>query len=192
VTYRIADIGCGAGGAGWGYHLAGLEVTGFDIRPQPNYPFEFVQADMTTMPLEGFDAYHVSAPCQRYAPVTRWAGRAEDHPDLVGLMRDRLEGQPAPWVMENVVQAPLRADYLLCGSHFGLPVRRHRKFETSWRGFEFSAPCRHAGLLAFGHKYERAYADAMGCTWMTNLEGRQAIPPAYTQHIGRALLGVLG
>ena len=91
--------------------------------------------------------------------------------------------------MENVPEAPLRRDYVLCGSQFGLNVQRHRIFQTSWHGIQFTSPCNHhRGLLPFMHKGERAYADAMGCTWMTKEEARQAIPPAYTEHIGRQLL----
>ena len=103
----------------------------------------------------------------------------------------RLALLPVPWVVENVTEAPLRPDYILCGSQFGLQVRRHRVFQTSWGGAQLTAPCGHRGLLPFEHKGERAYADAMGCDWMTNREARQAIPPAYTEHIGHDLLSQL-
>jgi hypothetical protein len=77
----------------------------------------------------------------------------------------------------------------LCGSMFGINVRRHRAFEVSWGWNGLLPPHHHhAGLLPFEHKGERAYADAMGCTWMNKTEGRQAIPPAYTEFIGAQLL----
>lgn len=185
---RLLDLFCCAGGAAMGYHRAGFEVVGVDVRPQPNYPFDFHQADAMTFPLEGFDAIHASPPCQHYARVTRWRGTAGAHPDLLGPTLDRLTGQDAPWVVENVPEAIGRPDLVLCGSMFGLAVRRHRHFLTSWPSFGLLHPCRHEGLLPFMHKAERAYADALGCEWMTNREARQAIPPAYTEWIGRQLL----
>jgi DNA (cytosine-5)-methyltransferase 1 len=141
-----------------------------------------------TFPLDGFDVIHASPPCQAYAAVTAWRGSQDDHPDLVDATRERLNASGVPWVMENVPEAPLRPDLLLCGSQFGLTVRRHRIFETQPRLYTLMPPCQHTrDLLPFMHKNERAYADALGCDWMNSHEGRQAIPPAYTQHIGELL-----
>ncbi|PYC80485.1 DNA cytosine methyltransferase [Streptomyces tateyamensis] len=192
----VLDLFCCAGGAGMGYHLAGFEVTGVDKEPQPNYPFTFVQADALEYAAQHahrFDLVHASPPCQHYAAVTRWRGSAEQHPNLIAPTRDLLTGSGRPWVMENVPGSPVRPDLLLCGSMFGLRVRRHRLFETSWHAFQLTAPCHHhPGQIPFAHKDERAFADAMGCTWMSNLEARQAIPPAYTQHIGHQAAELLG
>jgi DNA (cytosine-5)-methyltransferase 1 len=178
-----------------GYHRAGFEVVGVDIEPQPHYPFTFVQADAMTYPLDGFDAYHGSPICQGHANVTAWRGRPQDYPDLLTPTIARLAAQAKPWVVENVPEAPIRPDYLLCGTHFGLPVRRHRAFQRgNWDAYELLPGCqcyRNPRLLPFMHKGERAFADAMGCTWMNRDEGRQAIPPAYTEHIGRQLLAAM-
>ncbi|MET9961468.1 DNA cytosine methyltransferase [Streptomyces sp. NPDC006326] len=173
-----------------GYHLAGFEVVGVDNRPQPNYPFTFHQANALTFPLDGFDLIHASWPCQHFARVTAWRGSRDDHPDLLTPGRERLQASGIPWVIENVPESPLRPDYLLCGSQFGLNVRRHRTFETSWAGGgDLLPPCwHHKGLLAFEHKNERAYADAMGCTWMNKTEARQSVPPAYTHWIATQYL----
>jgi hypothetical protein len=185
---KLLDLFCGAGGAAMGYHRAGFEVVGIDIAPQPNYPFEFVQADALEYPLGGFAAIHASPPCQHYAPVTRWRGRREPHPDLVAVTRSRLRSSGVPWVIENVRGSPLRASHMLCGSMFGLQVRRHRYFETTLP-LRLVPACSHRrGDMGFEHKQERAYADAMGCDWMTSHEAREAIPPAYTEFIGKALL----
>jgi DNA (cytosine-5)-methyltransferase 1 len=191
---RVLDLCCGAGGLSMGYYLAGFDVVGVDNRPQPNYPFTFHQADALTFPLDGFDLVHASWPCEHFAKVTAWRGRHDNHPDLLTPGRKRLEASGLPWVMENVPEAPLRPDYLLCGTQFGLKVRRHRGFETSWGGGgDLVPPCwHHKNLLAFAHKGERAYADAMGCTWMTNLEARKAVPPAYTQFIAAQFLALEG
>ncbi|MFF4378756.1 DNA cytosine methyltransferase [Kitasatospora sp. NPDC001547] len=194
---RVLDACCGAGGASMGYHLAGFDVVGVDIAPQPNYPFEFVQADALEFVAEHgheFDLIHGSWPCEHYATVTRWRGTPADHPDLVPEGRRIMEATGRPWVIENVPEAPVRRDYLLCGTQFGLRVRRHRAFETSWGATaDLVPPCWHRrGLLAFDHSQERAYADAMGCTWMTNQEARKAIPPAYTHHIAGQYLAQHG
>lgn len=187
----LLDLFSGAGGAAMGYNRAGFDVVGVDNRPQKNYPLEFVEADALKYVAEHgheFDVIHASPPCQHYANVTRWRGLPGNHPDLLAPTRKMLEGIGVPWIIENVERAPMRPDYILCGSHFGLRIRRHRWFETSWHGFSLLPGCRHLDLLPFEHKGERAYADAMGCTWMTNREAREAIPPAYTQHIGEQLL----
>ena len=188
---KLLDLFCGAGGCSVGYHRAGFDVVGVDHVPQPRYPFEFHQADAMTYPLNGFDAIHASPPCQLYANVTAWRGTPTDHPDLVAPTRLRLAQTGLPWVIENVPEAPVRPDVLLCGSQFGLNVKRHRAFETSWGAYSLIPPCSHRNLLPFMHKGERAYADAMGCGWMTNREARQAIPPAFTQHVGELLLAAI-
>lgn len=199
---RLLDLCCGAGGLSMGYYLAGFEVVGVDIRPQPNYPFTFVQADGLAYAADQghtFDLVHGSWPCERYATVTKWRGNPDDHPDLVGPGREVMQATGRPWVMENVPETAaagiLRPDYLLCGTQFGLNLRRHRVFETSWGGGgDLVPPCWHRkDLLAFAHKGERAYADAMGCTWMTSLEARKAVPPpAYAQWIAAQFLTLDG
>ena len=193
----ILDLFCGAGGAAMGYHRAGFDVIGVDSAPQPNYPFPFVQADAMTFPLDGFTAIHASPICQGHANVTAWRGHPEDYDDLLTPTLARLSAQYIPWVVENVPEAkPIRADYRLCGTQFGLAVRRHRVFQRgNWTPvYELRQPCpcyRNPNVRPFEHKDERAYTDAMGCTWMTRDEGRQAIPPAYTEHIGRQLIAEL-
>jgi DNA (cytosine-5)-methyltransferase 1 len=193
---RLVDLGCGPGGAAMGYHRAGFDVTGVDIKPQPNYPFEFIQADAMTYPLAGFDAVHWSPICQGHANVTAWRGDPASYDDQLTPAIARLSAQPLPWVVENVPEAlPIRPDYLLCGTQFGLKVRRHRAFQRgNWAGYELLPPCqcyRNPALLPFEHKDERAFADAMGCTWMSKTEARQAIPPAFTEHIGLQLMAHL-
>lgn len=186
---RLLDLFCGAGGASKGYADAGFEVVGVDIDAQKYYPYEFHQADAMTYPLEGFDVIHASPPCQHYANVTRWRGNQDDHPDLLGLTLERLATNGAPYVIENVPGAPMEPDLILCGSMFGLKVRRHRWFLTDPALSMQGLVCNHQkDDLPFMHKGERAYADAMGCDWMSAMRGRQAIPPAYTEFIGRQLM----
>jgi DNA (cytosine-5)-methyltransferase 1 len=144
-----------------GYHRAGFDVVGVDIRPQPNYPFEFVQEDalyVLGMPLAGrFDAIHASPPCQAYS-VLRRANPGAEYPDLIAPTRELLEQTGLPWVIENVPGAPLRYSIVLCGSMFGLgaesgdgekaertyrQLRRHRLFETNFPILQPS--CQHRG-----------------------------------------------
>lgn len=198
---RMLDAYCKAGGATRGYQRAGFYVVGVDVEPQPHYiGDEFVQADALEVLadrdfLAQFAAVHASPPCQHKARVTAWRGNRDDHPDLLTPTLALLAETDIPWVVENVPEAGLRADYRLCGTQFGLPVRRHRDFQRgNWSAYELMPPCqcyRNPSLLPFMHKGERAFADAMGCTWMSKEEARQAIPPAMTEHIGRALLGYL-
>lgn len=76
---------------------------------------------------------------------------ARDHPLLVPEMRHRLRCAGVPWVMENVVGAPLNDPIMLCGSMFGLrssaghSLRRHRLFECEPRLFGLLPPCSHTG-----------------------------------------------
>lgn len=191
---RILDLFCGAGGAAEGYRRAGFEVVCVDLSPQPRYPFVFIQGDaleaLRLVDVGGFDAIHASPPCQHASRVTAWRGDRADHPNLIPETRRLLEATGLPWVIENVSEARVRRDGFLCGTMFGLPLRRHRAFEFSW-GRPLLPPSRcqhHHEDLAFEHKQERAYADAMGCGWMTSREGRQAIPPAFTEFIGAHLL----
>jgi DNA (cytosine-5)-methyltransferase 1 len=199
---RLLDLFCGAGGAGMGYHRAGFDVTGVDIKPQPRYPFEFMQADAMTYPPDGFDAIHASPPCQDHMRSPTWNATAHGTGWMLAATRDRLRASGLPWVLENVPGADVRADYRLCGCQFGLRVRSERWFETSWQAFDLMPPHDHSGevLNRFrtmhgpyfrrtGHvPTRREVAIAMGIDWMSGSEHQQAIPPAYTEHIGRALL----
>lgn len=206
---RLLDLFCGAGGAAMGYHRAGFEVVGVDLHPQPRYPFVFHQADALTFPTEGFDAIHASPPCQRYSNATKRNGRQGRHPDHVGPTRIRLAESGRPYVIENVVGAPLLSPAMLCGSMLGLRVRKHRLFETSvplltprcqheWQDrdpifdiYQHGRWIRSGVVYVFGSSGSKAGAhwnEAMGIDWMNKRELAQAIPPAYTEYIGGFLL----
>ena len=198
----LLDLFSGAGGAARGYHDAGFDVVGVDINPQPRYPYEFHQGDAMTLGAEllasgRFAAVHASPTCQRKARVTAWRGSRESHPNTLTPTLALLRAQDLPCVVENVPEAAdeLRPDFLLCGTQFGLPIRRHRIFEAvGWIPAHLMPACqcyRNQRLLPFEHKAERAFADAMGCDWMTNREARQAIPPAMTRFIGGHLMAAV-
>lgn len=211
----LIDLFCGAGGAAMGYHNAGFQVIGVDNQPQPNYPFEFHQADALTYPLTGADAVHASPPCQAHvkglAAANKAQGRGLNHKNLIEPTRARLQAAGVPYVIENVPGAPLHNPVTLCGSSFGLAVRRHRLFETNFPVMTF--PCAHhlqtnprywTGWTPGGERrlstVVQVYGNsggtnewpaAMDIHWMTTSELAQAIPPAYTRHIGEYLLAAV-
>jgi DNA (cytosine-5)-methyltransferase 1 len=214
----VLDLFCGAGGAATGWHRAGFEVLGVDINPQPHYPFEFVQADALTFPLEGFDVIHASPVCKRWSPVTRTHRNAPPAPDQIDPIRRRLAAAGVPYVIENVPEAPLIKPRILCGSMFDLDVRRHRAFEANWPLPDHHWPCRHRiwaprfapgrgdrqkrpGCLSrvvvvAGHgggfgQHADDWRRAMGIDWMNREELAQAVPPVYTEWIGAQLLAHL-
>lgn len=201
---RALDLFCGAGGATRGLQLAGFHVTGVDIKPQPRYVGDvFHQADALTFPLEGFDFIWASPPCQRYTMAQNAAKNAHSHPDLIPPIRERLRASGVPYVIENVVGAPLIDAFLLCGLAFGLKVKRHRLFESS--EFIMTPPCpshdqdyyvifghevrnrRHGSRAGRKNKISEGRA-AMGIDWMTRGELSESIPPAYSEFIGRRIL----
>ncbi len=220
-----------------GYHCAGFEVVGVDIKPQKHYPFEFHQADAMTYPLDGFDAIHASPPCQAFTALkTMW--NAKEHEDLLSPTRERLKRNRLPYIIENVPGAPMQDFFFLCGTHFGLrtedetgELRRHRYFESN-AIFPLVPVCNHGGVVIGvygGHGRDRrrghdegityqqartvtvcskgggqnhpnhrghsfpltARKEAMGIAWMADYELSQAIPPAYTEFIGRQLMANL-
>lgn len=186
-----------------GYYRAGFEVVGVDIKPQPRYPFEFHQGDALTFPLDGFDAIHASPPCQAYTMAQNAAKNASAHPDLVPSVRRILMGSGLPWVMENVVGAPLLNPITLCGLSFGLKVKRHRLFESSLLLLAPPCPSHNQDYyVIFGHEVRNrrhgqaagrknsiaAGRKAMGIDWMTRGELSESIPPAYTEFIGQQLM----
>lgn len=195
-----------------GYSQAGFEVVGVDIESQPNYPFEFIQADALgddpTKFAEWYDLIHASPPCQHY---TRYRNVVKDithrYDDLTAPTRALLEASGVPYVIENVPGAPIRPDLVLCGSMFGLDVRRHRWFELG--GFSaMGAACNHSVWTERKYKqstgrknkrftievgaWDETLADqkrAMGVEHqITVRELSESVPPAYTKYIGERFL----
>ena len=221
MKLRALDLFCGAGGVSMGLHRAGFDVVGVDIRPQPRYPFTFIQGDATNPPvnLVDFDFIWASPPCQAHTSM-KTMHNAKRHLDLIPATRSLLAGYSGPWCIENVPGAPLERPIVLCGSMFGLgcdgaELRRHRLFETSFP--MMALRCQHGKAATIGlygghqrnrkrtigiygegcrdstRKNDRGHPDftvadgriAMGIDWMTLAELCQAIPPAYSEYIGR-------
>ena len=214
----LLDLFCCAGGAAEGYRRAGFDVVGVDIRWQFNYPFEFIQADVMTLEPEwigSFDVVHASPPCQAYSDLAARTGNGDAWPDLIGPVRKLLQDSGAPYVIENVDGAPLKDYIVLCGTMFdGLRVLRHRLFESNMP-INPPGPCKPHPLCHTLDKRKAHYGktdewtdfvsvngggncsvcaarDAMGIDWMTKGELNEAIPPAYTQHLGNQIVAHLG
>lgn len=209
---RILDLFCCAGGAAYGYSKAGFEVVGVDIQDQPNFPFEFIQADALTLKskfLNSFDAIHASPPCQAYSDLAKRNRNAHEWPQLIGPVRTMLQRTRKPFVIENVEGAPLIDPVVLCGTMFPeLRVIRHRLFESNVplqalpHGkhplvFTFDKRKAHYGKLdqdkAFvqvtggGNCSIKNAREALGISWMNKGELNESIPPAYTRFIGKQL-----
>jgi DNA (cytosine-5)-methyltransferase 1 len=210
---RLLDLFCCAGGAGKGYAQAGFEIVGVDIDPQPNYPFEFIQADALKLDakfLASFDAIHASPPCQSYSDLAKRNGNGHEWPRLIEPVRKMLKKTGLPYVIENVDGAPLIDAVVLCGTMFpALRVLRHRLFEAN---FEIVVPAhkKHPKVHTFDRRKSHygktdewtdfvqvtgggnctiaAARDAMGISWMTKNEINESIPPAYTKFVGKQLL----
>lgn len=216
VRPRLLDLFCGAGGASRGYHDAGFEVVGVDIKPQPNYPYRFIQKEALHFLRElqqladggdpiPYDAIHASPPCQAYTRAGALRVEKRDHPDLIDPTRELLERTGLPWVIENVPGAPLRAPVQLCGTAYGLgwsdwELQRHRLFEASFPISGTSCFHRLPAISVVGHGATKATRErlgrnpsieekriVMGIDWMNRDELSEAIPPAYTKDIGTQL-----
>lgn len=207
---QLLDLFCGAGGCSVGYHRAGFEVTGIDIKPHPTYPFALTVEDAMDVlkdvdRLAQFDVIHASPPCQSFTAYRRRRGGVGDgYPNLVAAVRERLQAWGGKYVIENVPGAPLINPAQLCGSSFGLDVRRHRLFESNTA--LTSPPCRHETQQprfppATNRTNLRKTVEvgvwripldvqqrAMGIDWMSLEDLTEAIPPQYTEHIGQQLL----
>lgn len=204
---QLLDLYCCQGGAAAGYYEAGFTtIVGVDINPQPHYPYDFVQADALTYfedNNEQFDAFHASPPCQAFVALSK-LNAANPHKDFLTPTIERFSKIIRPYVIENVMSAPMNHNLMLCGSSFGLQVRRHRKFLSNV--FIPQPLCDHRGqgtpIGVYGkftrnkgylygrqaHNKEEASTAMGGLPWMTCKGIAEAIPPAYTAYIGRYLI----
>lgn len=212
--YTLLDICSKAGGAGYGYYLAGFNVVSIDREPQPRQPFPFIQRDLRDLDpqwiAENFDAVAASPPCWAHSDLAYRTGL--EYEDFIPETRALVKASGLPYVIENVEGAPLHDPLVLCGTQFdGLRVSRHRLFESNVpltpprphgrHPLHYTRDKRkaHYGQLdewtAFvtvtggGNCSKAAAAAAMGIPagWMTKDEMNQAIPPAYTRWIGGQL-----
>ncbi len=200
---RLLDLCCKAGGCSIGYDKAGFEVVGVDREPQLHYPFEFHQADALTFPLEGFDAYHASPPCQDSSMAAiQWRKKGKEYPQIIAEIRERFIDTGKPYVIENVLGSPLINPIKLNGAMFSLRIRRTRLFECNFdipfflipkearsnfrmgrppRGDEWITPVGHFSGVG-------KVKEMLGFTHMNQAEIAEAIPWQYTEYIGKYLM----
>lgn len=201
------DLFCGAGGASKGISNCGFEVWGIDIDSQPSYPFNFIQDDAIEFMkagLDEFDFIWASPPCQAYSFASaKHRNSGKEYPDLVASTRKYLVKSNKPYIIENVVGAPLINPVRLCGTMFPvLKVFRHRLFESNCN-LVVDMKCDHTGHKAIEYRYKggdffivaghmpgtiKEWSDAMGINWMTKKELTQAIPPAYSEYLVRQII----
>jgi DNA (cytosine-5)-methyltransferase 1 len=192
-----------------GYHRAGFDVVGVDNKPQKHYPFKFHQADALEYLKEygqGFDVIHASPPCQKYSMAgQQWRKAGKKYVDLVVPTRKVLRENGRPYIIENVPGASLINPILLNGAMFGINLCRKRLFECSFdipfmlipkdrpSTFRMGRPVKDGDMITpVGHFSNIPYArKVMGIDWMTGQEMTQAIPPVYTEFIGRKLIEYL-
>ena len=211
----LLDLFCGAGMASDGYQAAGFDkIVGVDINPQPDYPYEFWQADaiswLENNSVESFAAIHASPPCQmhtRAKHLRKAQGGESKYPDLLTPTLELLRNIDIPWVAENVPGAPGMEDAVVeCGSSYGLGVRRHRMFKSNiplvGSVCDHKAQGRPWGVyhvmndqVPQGGRTVRTLGqgwEVMGVNreipWKSLKEG---FPPAYTRHIGSQILSWL-
>ena len=206
---KLLDLYCGAGGASAGYATAGFEVHGVDLKHGKRYPYIYVRADVLDVLrdknyLDQFDVIHASPPCQTHSitqHLRNAQGKTTSKLDLIPETRAALIESGKPYIIENVPGSPLINPIQLCGSSFGLKVRRHRLFESNMA--LVGSVCNHkvqgrpigvygslndeipkGGKTAITIDEAR---NAMGISWAIWTELVEAIPPAYTKYLGGQL-----
>jgi DNA (cytosine-5)-methyltransferase 1 len=203
------DLFCGAGGASRGIANCGYHVIGVDNKYMPNYPYEFYIADAvefmeTMLELTRPNFIWASPPCQAYS----WSSKGRrnsgtEYQDLVEITRHYLQKSGVPYIIENVVGAPLLNPVRLCGTMFPeLKVFRHRLFESNI-DLKVDMGCAHEGHEAKKRRSDSGdfftvaghwvgttaeWGDAMGIDWMKKDELAQAIPPVYSEYLVRQVL----
>jgi len=209
---KLLDLYCGVGGASAGYYKAGFDVTGIDLKHGRRYPYKYIKGDVLLYLqdldfLRSFDIIHASPPCQTHSitqHLRNAQGKSTSKLDLIPQTRAALIASGKPYVIENVPGSPLINPIQLCGSSFGLQVRRHRLFESNIKltgsVCDHKAQGRPVGVygslndqIPKGGKTATTIdegRDAMGMPWAIWTELVEAIPPAYSEYIGKQIINL--
>jgi len=209
---KLLDLYCGVGGASAGYYKAGFDVTGIDLKHGRRYPYKYIKGDVLLYLqdldfLRSFDIIHASPPCQTHSitqHLRNAQGKSTSKLDLIPQTRAALIASGKPYVIENVPGSPLINPIQLCGSSFALQVRRHRLFESNMKltgsVCDHKAQGRPVGVygslndqIPKGGKTATTIdegRDAMGMPWAIWTELVEAIPPAYSEYIGKQIINL--
>lgn len=221
IDYFCCAGGAAMGYHEAGYEVVGFDKNPQPNYPFEFHQLDLVNPDTGELDVpqwvftRGFVAGHGSPPCQSYSDLAKRNGNADKWPRLIGPTRRLFQRMGIPYVIENVegAEAEMVDPITLCGTMFpGLRVLRHRLFETNW---DARVPPHGKHPLVFTHDKRKAHygrldqnvsfvqvtgggnctvanaRDAMGISWMTKDELNEAIPPAYTRHLGEQLLSVV-
>ena len=210
---KLLDLYCGVGGASMGYSRAGFDVTGVDVKHGKRYPFKYIRANVLNILadiefLNRFDVIHASPPCQTHSITKNLRiaqGKSTSKIDLIPETRAGLIKSAKPFIIENVMGSPLIDPIMLCGSAFGLKVRRHRIFESNIKLngslCDHKKQGRPVGVygslndeIPNGGKTAKTITEArevMGIEWGIWTELVEAIPPIFTQYLGRQAINEL-
>ena len=203
---KLLDLFCGVGGASVGYARAGFEVHGVDLKHGKRYPYTYTRADVLDVLqdhkfIQQFDVIHASPPCQTHSitqHLRNAQGKTTSKIDLIPETRAALIAADKPYIIENVPGSPLINPIQLCGSSFGLKVRRHRLFESNMplEGSVCNHKLRGRPVGVYGSLNDEIpqggktaatindARDAMGMPWAIWTELVEAIPPAFTEYLG--------
>ena len=207
---KLLDLFCGVGGASVGYAEAGFEVHGVDLKHGKRYPFTYIRADVLEVLkheeyIQQFDVIHASPPCQTHSitqHLRNAQGKSTSKIDLIPETRAALIASGKPYIIENVPGSPLIDPIQLCGSSFGLRVRRHRLFESNMAlvGSKCDHKLQGRPIGVYGSLNDQIPnggktattidegRDAMGISWALWGELVEAIPPAYTYYLGKQII----
>ncbi|MGC0400518.1 hypothetical protein RKD27_003162 [Streptomyces sp. SAI-126] len=212
--------GAALGYARAGFAVDGCDIAYRPNYPFPYHQgdaLDYLAALITSGEIRRYVFVHASPPCQHGCALTVGTnasqGWGRTHVDMMAPTRDLLDRTGLPYVIEQPNgRAEIRKDLTLCGEMFGLGVIRHRNFELG--GWTTGRPAHvpHRGRVR-GYRHGRFYDGpyvaaygsgggkptiselqaAMGITWTdVREELTEAIPPAYSEFIGRAYLATTG
>jgi DNA (cytosine-5)-methyltransferase 1 len=173
-------------------------------------PFTRPDGSIVLVTLDMVAAIAASPPCQAKTTMSnRYPDAQARWPQLIAPTRELLVETGLPYVIENVAGArkDLRSPVTLNGAMFGLGVDRPRLFESNMplvpapRGpkrevigvYGRSADGRRLWTRTDGTILRAARSveegrHAMGIDWMDWRGLAEAIPPAYTEWLGRQLI----